>query len=162
MTDLPALRASDADRDRTIVLLREHTAVGRLTLEEFTDRMSAAALARTHAELEELTRDLPAAQAPVAARRRATRFVLSIFGSVERHGRFRAGRRIVCVMAFGSVDLNLRQATAEHPVITIFALGGFGANYLMRFHGHRRGCGFAGADGPYGLISDDERCSFFA
>lgn len=127
MTDLPALRASDADRDRTIVLLREHTAVGRLTLEEFTDRMSAAALARTHVELEELTRDLPAAEAPVVARRRATRFVLSIFGSVERHGRFRAGRRIVCVMAFGSVDLDLRQATAEHPVITIFALGGFGA-----------------------------------
>ncbi len=29
----PELRASDADRDRTIADLREHTAVGRLTLE---------------------------------------------------------------------------------------------------------------------------------
>ena len=42
MSDLPALRASDADRERPIALLREHTADGRLTLEEFTDRMSAA------------------------------------------------------------------------------------------------------------------------
>jgi hypothetical protein len=34
----PELRASDADRDRTIADLREHTAVGRLTLEEFSER----------------------------------------------------------------------------------------------------------------------------
>ena len=70
MPDLPALRASDADRERVIVLLREHAAAGRLTLEEFTDRMSAAYLARTNTELEELARDLPAEPAPVATRLR--------------------------------------------------------------------------------------------
>jgi len=42
MSDVPALRASDAERERTVVLLREHAAQGRLTLEEFTKRMSAA------------------------------------------------------------------------------------------------------------------------
>ena len=33
MGDLPALRASDADRERTVELLRDHAAEGRLTLE---------------------------------------------------------------------------------------------------------------------------------
>ena len=57
MSDTPALRASDADRERTVGLLRDHAAEGRLTLEEFTDRMSAAYLAGTNDELEELARD---------------------------------------------------------------------------------------------------------
>ena len=35
----PRLRASDADRERTAELLREHHAVGRLTAEEFDDRL---------------------------------------------------------------------------------------------------------------------------
>ena len=37
MTETPALRASDADRERAVVLLREHMVEGRLTLEEFAD-----------------------------------------------------------------------------------------------------------------------------
>ena len=81
MGELPALRASDADRERMVVLLREHAAVGRLTLEEFTERMSAAYLARTDDELEALARDLPAQNAVAAPRRRPTRFLLAVFGS---------------------------------------------------------------------------------
>ena len=123
----PALRASDADRDRTIALLREHTVVGRLSLEEFTDRMSAAALARTHDELEELARDLPSGSSAVASRRSPTRILLSIFGSTERVGRIRLARRVVCLMAFGNIDLDLRQATIEGDVVTVIALGAFGA-----------------------------------
>ena len=67
MTETPALRASDADRERAVVLLREHMVEGRLTLEEFADRMSTAYLARTTEELEHLSRDLP----PVPARSQA-------------------------------------------------------------------------------------------
>jgi Domain of unknown function (DUF1707) len=55
----PRIRASDADRDRTTALLREHHAAGRLTAEEFTERMDAALNARTMGELEELMADLP-------------------------------------------------------------------------------------------------------
>jgi hypothetical protein len=127
VSDTPALRASDADRERTIALLREHAVEGRLTLEEFTERMSAAVLARTSDELQELARDLPSAHAPVASRRRPTRFVLSLFGSTEREGRIRVPRRVTCLMAFGNIDLDLRQATLEGDVITVVALGMFGA-----------------------------------
>jgi hypothetical protein len=127
VNETPALRASDADRERTVVLLREHAAEGRLTLEEFTDRMSAAYLARTSDELEELARDLPSANAPAVSRRRPTRWLFSMLGSSEREGRIRVRRRVDCLMAFGNIDLDLRQATLEGDVITIVALGMFGA-----------------------------------
>jgi hypothetical protein len=54
------IRASDADRDRAAALLREHHAVGRLTAEEFHDRMEKALEAKTLGELDELLADLPA------------------------------------------------------------------------------------------------------
>jgi hypothetical protein len=127
MSDLPALRASDADRERAVALLRDHAVEGRLTLEEVTDRMSAAYLARTHDELEQLAGDLPSAHVSVVSRRRPTRFLFSLLGSTEREGRIRLRRRIGCLMAFGNIDLDLRGATLEGDVITVVALGVFGA-----------------------------------
>jgi Domain of unknown function (DUF1707) len=72
----PRLRASDADRDRTASLLREHHAVGRLTAEEFNDRVEKTFAARTLVELDELLADLPAIdlyQLPSAGIRPAAR-----------------------------------------------------------------------------------------
>jgi Domain of unknown function (DUF1707) len=75
----PRLRASDADRERTAQLLREHHAVGRLTVEEFNERLEKTFGARTLGELDELLADLPAIDLyrlpsagirPVARRRR--------------------------------------------------------------------------------------------
>jgi Domain of unknown function (DUF1707) len=54
-------RASDADRDRTVAALREHLAAGRLTLEEFEERMDKACAAKTLGELDSLMADLPGA-----------------------------------------------------------------------------------------------------
>ena len=54
------MRASDADRDRTAALLREHHAVGRLTAEEFEDRLEKVFTAKTHGDLDALLTDLPA------------------------------------------------------------------------------------------------------
>jgi DUF1707 SHOCT-like domain len=54
------IRASDADRDRAAAALREHLAAGRLTVEEFGDRLERAFAARTLGDLEELMADLPA------------------------------------------------------------------------------------------------------
>jgi Domain of unknown function (DUF1707) len=55
----PNMRASDADRDRTASLLREHLAAGRLTPEEFSDRLDRAFGARTIGEIDSLLKDLP-------------------------------------------------------------------------------------------------------
>jgi hypothetical protein len=54
------MRASDADRERTVELLREHHAVGRLSAEEFHDRLNDAYAARTLGDLNALLADLPA------------------------------------------------------------------------------------------------------
>ena len=55
----PDLRAGDEDRDRTITLIREAYAEGRLDNDEFTTRMTAAQQSRTYGELAALVRDLP-------------------------------------------------------------------------------------------------------
>ena len=51
----PALRASDADRDRVIELLRAAVADGRLDPAEFDQRLDAALAARTIDGLAPLT-----------------------------------------------------------------------------------------------------------
>jgi len=60
MASDPRIRASDADRDRTAALLREHHAAGRLTADEFQERLDKAYAAKTLGELDELLSDLPA------------------------------------------------------------------------------------------------------
>ena len=54
------VRASDADRDRTVEALAAASAEGRLSLEEYSQRSDAALVARTLGELTSLTADLPA------------------------------------------------------------------------------------------------------
>ena len=56
--DFPEMRASDADRDRVLDILREAAADGRLTVDEFDERMEAALSSRTLGELAALTADL--------------------------------------------------------------------------------------------------------
>ena len=55
----PELRASDADRQRVADRLRRAHDEGRLDLTEFDERVAAAYAARTYADLEVLTADLP-------------------------------------------------------------------------------------------------------
>ena len=53
-------RIGDAERDRAADYLREHMSVGRLSQDEFDERVTAALQARTAADLEPLFSDLPA------------------------------------------------------------------------------------------------------
>jgi hypothetical protein len=53
------LRAGDADRDRVARLLGIHFAAGRMTADEFGDRLAAALAARTIADLRRVLADLP-------------------------------------------------------------------------------------------------------
>ena len=58
MTDRP-IRASDQERESVVDVLRDAYTDGRLTLEEFEERTSAAYASRTWGDLRELTSDLP-------------------------------------------------------------------------------------------------------
>ncbi|SNR61955.1 DUF1707 SHOCT-like domain-containing protein [Blastococcus mobilis] len=57
----PHLRAADADRAAVAAVLGEHMSAGRLTLDEYDERLARAYAAKTYGELEQLTADLPAA-----------------------------------------------------------------------------------------------------
>lgn len=59
MASQPSLRIGDAEREAVAAELREHYAHGRLTLEEFNERIDAAFAAKTQSDLSQLTADLP-------------------------------------------------------------------------------------------------------
>jgi Domain of unknown function (DUF1707)/Domain of unknown function (DUF4190) len=59
-----AMRASSADRERAVDVLKAGFAEGRLTQDEYNDRMGRAYSARTYGELAALTSDLPAGVLP--------------------------------------------------------------------------------------------------
>jgi hypothetical protein len=59
-----SMRASSADRERAVDVLKAGFAEGRLTQDEYNDRMGRAYAARTYGELAALTADLPAGALP--------------------------------------------------------------------------------------------------
>ncbi|HEV7772844.1 MAG TPA: DUF1707 domain-containing protein [Conexibacter sp.] len=69
----PTLRASDAERECTATLLRDHAAAGRLTPEELDERLDVAYAARTVGELDALVHDLPAGAGVLHPARRPAR-----------------------------------------------------------------------------------------
>ena len=60
------MRASSADRERAVDVLKAGFAEGRLTQDEYNDRMGRAYAARTYGDLAALTADLPAGALPTA------------------------------------------------------------------------------------------------
>jgi Domain of unknown function (DUF1707) len=64
MAEPPDLLVSDADRTRVAGQLREHYEAGRLTLEEFQERLDETHAARTEGQLRNVLRQLPAAKLP--------------------------------------------------------------------------------------------------
>jgi hypothetical protein len=129
----PSIRASDAERDQTLVVLREAAAEGRLTLDELSSRVETALAARTRADLEQVTIDLPASTAPASATpavprtatgpmglaRRAKRWSVAIMGGVERKGNWRIEEEHWTVCLMGGAKLDLRDAIITSPVTTI-------------------------------------------
>jgi hypothetical protein len=61
----PSMRASSADRERAIDVLKAGFAEGRLTQDEYNERMGRAYAARTYGDLAALTSDLPAGAVPL-------------------------------------------------------------------------------------------------
>lgn len=120
------LLASDAERDLSVAQLRAAVVDGRLTLEEFTERVELAQVARTDLELAALSRDLPAdtpgaaLPAPVGERHRA------FCSRIARSGPWSLPARGSYSSIFGTIDLDLRQArlSADVTELEIFNLFG--------------------------------------
>ncbi len=127
MTNDLTQRVSDADRERTVASLRDDLLAGRLTLEEFSERVEIAYHARIGQELVRAREDLPdVAGEPIRSRRKPTRLTAAFFGHVIRRGRFRLRESTSVVSAFADVDLDLREAEIEGPETTLTILLAFG------------------------------------
>lgn len=147
-------RLSDAERDEAIEHLREHLVLGRLTLEEFSDRVEAALHARVRSDLEPVRAELPhepTAVAPTARRR--SRFTVALIAHVVRRGRLRLGRWSTAVSILSDIDLDLREASVDglRSTISVIALAGNVDVYVpegidvdvggLALFGHRRDWG---------------------
>jgi hypothetical protein len=100
--------ASDAEREHTVTRLRDAVVEGRLTLEEFSERVGAVQLARTDQELAVLSGDLPAAPAAAAGGEPETH--RAICSHLTRQGPWSLPARSRWRSLFGTIDLDLRQA----------------------------------------------------
>jgi hypothetical protein len=114
------LRASDADRDRTLALLADAVSDGRLTPDEHAERVQRACTARTLGELAELTADLvaPSAQ-PV--RLDGGRVISGIFGPARRDGRWVVPENLTVTAMFGEVEVDFTQAILQERHVQLYA-----------------------------------------
>jgi hypothetical protein len=101
--------ASDAQRQRTILVLRDAVVEGRLTLDEYSDRVGIAVGARTEPDLAALTRDLPATSPTAGAT--SVHSESAIFSHLVRRGPLRLNPQSSFRSVFGTIDLDLREAT---------------------------------------------------
>jgi Domain of unknown function (DUF1707) len=126
----PALRASDADRDRVIELLRNAVADGRLDPAEFDARLDEALAARTIDALSPLTADLIAPPGgnggltlPLAGTSTGPAAELITIkekhGSVRRDGRWKLPHRLALRTAWCDVMLDLTSAVRSGPELVI-------------------------------------------
>jgi hypothetical protein len=132
-TDPRLMRASDADRERVAEVLRTAASEGRLHLDELDERLAAVYAARTYAELEPITHDLPTARTVPAVARPVggggpptSTSGIAIMGGFERKSRWVVGRRFFGVALMGGGDIDLREAEFAEGEVTITAFAVMG------------------------------------
>jgi Domain of unknown function (DUF1707) len=125
----PELRASHADRDRTVELLTAAAGDGRLTAAELDERLEAALSARTGSELVVLTADLP----PSGIQRQAKDLVRidQKFGDVTRTGHWVVPRRMEIRLTAGEVKLDFTQALITQDTLHIDVDLGIGGDLTL-------------------------------
>lgn len=138
--DPRTLRVSDADREVVVDVLRQAAGDGRITFEELDERLGLVYSAKTYADLEGITVDLPvpgvvppsaAPHGGLPANRvggiPSTRQSVAILSEVRQTGPWVVPPSYVAFTVLGSIRLDLRQARFSEPVTTIQAytiLGG--------------------------------------
>jgi hypothetical protein len=127
------LRASDADRERVAEVLRDAAGDGRLTMDELDERLDAVYQAKTYAELEPITHDLPATGDSITPAAAAVtpadpaRFggeptstgAFAIMGGFTRKGDWVVPREFTAFMFMGGGEIDLRDARFAEREVTI-------------------------------------------
>lgn len=116
------LRVSDAEREHVGELLQRAMAQGRITLDEFSERMDTAMNARTRGELNSVLVDLPGMRVHGAAPdgdNTAAVELRTTGSTLTRRGQWTVPAAMRLSGRLGSRKLDLSQALIEHAVIDI-------------------------------------------
>jgi hypothetical protein len=156
------MRVGDAEREATAGELREHFASGRLTQEEFDERLNQTFAAKTKADLDAVLRDLPSVR-PLATSAPRSDYGSGRWSSSGASGSSGAGtgRRMgiltgamaalwSMVLVFGVLDLGFG-GFGTRPIgigLILAALAMLRRLFFGRIFGRRRGWG--GPRGPRG------------
>lgn len=135
----PEIRASDAEREYVVDVLRTHCSEGRIDLDEFSERINRVYAARTIGELNDICTDLPLpavidgaapATTGAAARdgrtRRAVRWTVAVMSGRARKGRWRVEGETNVVAFMGGAQIDLRDAeiAGDEIIVRCFAVMG--------------------------------------
>jgi hypothetical protein len=126
---VPELRASHADRDHTVEILRIAAGDGRLTADELDQRLEAALTARTYRELAALTADLPPSSPALSGPRAVVpvepKDVVRIAGkgsNIRRAGSWVVPKALEISVSGGTVKLDFTEAVITEPLLRINAM----------------------------------------
>ena len=157
------MRVSDADRDQTAEVLRDATGQGRITFDELEERLSRVYAAKTYADLDEVTHDLPSpgvrAPAPVTASSGAfpaerlggspgSAVAVAVLSGAERKGAWVVPPTFTAFAMMGGIELDLRDARFSEREVTIQAytfMGGISITVDEDVEVDVSGIGFMGA-----------------
>jgi hypothetical protein len=142
------IRVSDREREHVASLLGQAAGEGRLTLDEYADRVDRAYAAKTRGELAPLLADLPVTQQPYLAGQPAAAVdsqlaplgvplpaessgrgerLMAIFGEDVRKGRWIVPATVEARAIFGSCELHFQDAQILHQVTRVEATAMFGS-----------------------------------
>lgn len=156
----PALRASDADRERVESVLHAAFGEGRITVAELEERLTALYAAKTLDELRPLTADLPVAQAAVISRPGAelghpliggvpgSKVSIAIMSGTDRKGNWVVPPQHNAFAFWGGIKIDLRRARFASRFTTITAtaiMGGIDIIVPDDIQVEVTGIGFMGA-----------------
>jgi Domain of unknown function (DUF1707) len=141
----PDLRIGDADREAAAASLREHYAQGRLTLDEFNQRLDAVFAATTQSQLDHITHDLPHAPRPAAPLPVSTAGPGWDRRQHRRGGRPRLGLLPLIIAALGTwlllLTLHIQAFFLPGKVAIFLAILALARGLLRRVFGMGRGYG---------------------
>lgn len=135
----PEVRLSHAEREAYVERLKTAQDEGRITLDEFEERVGRVYAAKVGSEIGDVLDDLPALQPPppagppttstddtvdVHATARRARWMVSIFGARKNTGRWTPGAPSRTFTMMGSQTLDLTEVDAQEVDIQAFTLIG--------------------------------------
>jgi hypothetical protein len=127
------VRASYADRDQVVEIIRDAGAEGRLTPDELEERLQSALAARTLRDLAALTRDLPEqpkrTKSPIQAKDLVK--IEKRIGSVEWVGPWVVPRRMEIKLTVGNAKIDFSDAVVTDDVLSIDVDLGIGGDLLL-------------------------------